>query len=113
VRFPAARLGIRSLGLYDRGVGFNRVTWTPGHDRKPIGASQFRHLARLRREREAQVREAAAGHALTGSLMSLAALLGSEVKDPSGRSVGRLSDVLVHWTTREAYPTVRAGECRQ
>jgi sporulation protein YlmC with PRC-barrel domain len=89
-------------------VGFNRVTWTPGHDRKPIGASRFRGLARLRREREARARETAAAHALKGSLMSLAALLGSEVKDADGRSVGRLSDVVVRWTTREAYPTVRA-----
>jgi len=32
--------------------------------------------------------------------MSLAALLGSEVKDPDRRGVGRLSDVVVHWTTR-------------
>jgi sporulation protein YlmC with PRC-barrel domain len=89
-------------------VGFNRVTWTPGHDRKPIGASQFGQLARLRRQREARVRETAAAHALNGSLMSLAALLGSEVKDADGRNAGRLSDVVVHWATREAYPTVRA-----
>jgi hypothetical protein len=40
--------------------------------------------------------------------MSLVALLGSEVKDPDGRSAGRLSDVVVHWTTRRAYPTVKA-----
>jgi len=96
------------LGAYDRGVGFNRVTWTPGHDRKPIGASQFRQLARLRRQREARARETAAAHALKGSLMSLAALLGSDVKDPDGRSVGRLSDVVVRWTTRGAYPAVKA-----
>jgi hypothetical protein len=93
-------VGILSPGTYDRGVGFNRVTWTPGHDRKPIGASNFRQLARLRRQREVRAREAAAARALKGSLMSLAALLGSQVKDPDGRSVGRLSDVIVHWTTR-------------
>jgi len=101
-------LGISSLGPYDRGVGFNRVTWTPGHERKPVGASNFRQLARLRRQREARAREAAAARALEGSLMSLAALLGSEVKDPDGRSVGRLSDVVVRWTTRGAYPAVEA-----
>jgi hypothetical protein len=89
-------------------VGFNRVTWTPGHERKPIGASHFRQLAKLRGQREERARETAAAHALTGSLMSLAALLGSEVKDPDGRSVGRLSDVVVHWTTRGSYPTVKA-----
>src|SRR5271166_6514110 len=89
-------------------MGFNRVTWTPGHDRKPIGASRFRGLARLRRQREARARETTAARALQGSLVSLAALLGSEVKDPDGRSVGRLSDVVVHWTTRGAYPPVKA-----
>jgi hypothetical protein len=89
-------------------VGFNRVTWTPGHDRKPVGASRFRGLARLRREREARARETTVARALEGSLVSLAALLGSEVRDPDGRSVGRLSDVVVRWTTRGAYPAVRA-----
>ena len=89
-------------------MGFNRVTWTPGHDRKPIGASRFRGLARLRRQREARARENTAARALQGSLASLAALLGSEVRDPDGRSAGRLSDVIVHWTTRGAYPPVKA-----
>jgi len=107
-RDPATALGIWLPGPYDRGMGFNRVTWTPGHERTPIGASGFRHLARLRRQREARARETAAAGALKGSLMSLAALLGSEVKDPDGRSVGRLSDVVVHWTTRGTYPAVKA-----
>ena len=107
-RDPATALGIWLPGPYDRGMGFNRVTWTPGHERTPIGASGFRHLARLRRQREARARETAAARALKGSLMSLAALLGSEVKDPDGRIVGRLSDVVVHWTRRGAYPTLRA-----
>jgi hypothetical protein len=107
-RGPASRLGISSLGPYDRCVGFNRVTWTPGHERESIDASHFRQLAKLRRQREARARETAAAHALRGSLISLAAVLGSEVKDSDGRSVGRLSDVVVHWTTREAYPTVKA-----
>jgi len=87
-------------------MGFNRVTWTPGHDRKPIGTSRFRQLARLRRQREGRARETAAGHALQGSLLSLAAVLGSEVRDPDARSVGRLTDVIVHWTMRGAYPHV-------
>jgi hypothetical protein len=90
------------------GVGFNRVTWTPGHERRPIGASRFRGLARLRRRREARARELTAARALSGSLVSFAALLGSEVKDPDGRSVGRLSDVVVHWTARGAYPRAKA-----
>ena len=41
--------------------------------------------------------------------------LGSEVRDPDGRSVGRLRDVVVHWTTRGAYPRREGdrGELRQ
>ena len=89
-------------------MGFNRVTWSPGHERKPVESSRFRELARLRRQREARARESTAAHALAGSLMSLAALLGSEVSDPDGRSVGRLRDVVVHWTTRGVYPRVKA-----
>ena len=34
-------------------MGFNRLTWSPGHERKPVGSSRFRELARLRRQREA------------------------------------------------------------
>ena len=89
-------------------MGFNRVTWSPGHERNPVESSRFRELARLRRQREARARESTAAHALAGSLMSLAALLGSEVSDPDGRSVGRLRDVVVHWTTRGVYPRVKA-----
>jgi hypothetical protein len=89
-------------------MGFNRVTWTPGHERKPIGASRVRGLAKLRRHHEARAREAVAARALEGSLISLAALLGSDVTDPDGRRVGRVRDVVVHWTTRGAHPPVRA-----
>jgi len=53
-------------------------------------------------------RETAAACALQGSPVSLAALLGSELRDPSGGSVARLSDVVVHWTMRGTYPTARA-----
>jgi len=49
-----------------------------------------------------------AAHELSGTLFSLAALLGTHVVDPHGRRIGRLSDVVVRWTTRGAYPRVRA-----
>lgn len=89
-------------------MGFNRITWTPGHERRPVDASRFRQLAKLRWRREAHAREATAARALGGTLISLAALLGSEVRDSEGRSVGRLADVIVHWTTRGVYPRVKA-----
>jgi sporulation protein YlmC with PRC-barrel domain len=60
-------------------MGFNWMTWTPGVTANPLG-----------------------------SLVSIAALLGSEVRDPDGHSAGRLSDVVVHWTTQGAYPSVKA-----
>jgi sporulation protein YlmC with PRC-barrel domain len=89
-------------------VGFNRVSWTPGRERDSVGAARFRRLARLRRRHEARARDMTVAHALSGRLVSLAALLGTDVKDPDGRSVGRLNDVVVHWTTRDAYPRVKA-----
>jgi hypothetical protein len=89
-------------------MGFNRVTWTPGHERKPIDGSRLRRLSKLRQQREARAHEAVAARALEGSLISLAALLGGEVRDPEARSVGRLRDVVVHWTTSGAHPPVKA-----
>jgi sporulation protein YlmC with PRC-barrel domain len=44
--------------------------------------------------------------ALEGSLISLAALLGTDVKDSDGRTVGRLADVVVRWEKSEMYPSV-------
>ena len=89
-------------------MGFNRVTWIPGRERRPIKASRFAEIARLREKRESRASDRSAGRALEGSLLSLAALLGTDVRDPEGRSVGRVRDVVVHWTTRDAYPPVRA-----
>jgi hypothetical protein len=57
----ATRLRISWLEHPSTGMGFNRVTWTPGHDRKPIGASRSPGLARLRRQRETRARESTAG----------------------------------------------------
>jgi hypothetical protein len=94
------------------GMGFNRLTWSPGHERHPIRQSRFRELSKLRRQREARARERTDARALSGALMSLAALLGSEVTDQDGQSVGRLRDVIVHWTSREAYPRAKAIEVR-
>ena len=47
-----------------------------------------------------------AARALHGSLISLAAVLGTDVKDEAGASVGRLRDVVVHWTRTASYPRV-------
>jgi hypothetical protein len=41
-------------------------------------------------------------------LISLAALIGSEVLDSAGKPVGRLQDVIVHWTRASAYPELKA-----
>ncbi len=85
-----------------------RLRWLPGHDRDPAAASRVHAIRRLREEEGRLWRERAAARELGGSLISLAALLGSGVKDPSGATVGRVRDVIVHWTTAAAYPPVTA-----
>ncbi len=52
--------------------------------------------------------ERAAARALEGSLISLAALLGSDVKDPAGHTAGQLRDVVVRWTRGASHPAVTA-----
>jgi hypothetical protein len=60
-------------------------------------------------ERRAQrARERAAARELAGSVMSLAALVGTDVRDANGDSVGRLRDVIVHWTKASVHPAVTA-----
>jgi sporulation protein YlmC with PRC-barrel domain len=63
-------------------------------------------LAKLREQREQAARDRVAERALEGSLISLAALLGTNVTDSDGRTVGRLTDVVVHWEKSETYPSV-------
>jgi uncharacterized protein (TIRG00374 family) len=73
-------------------MGFNRVTWTPGHQRKPIGPGRFRQLATLRRQREERARESAAAalpRTLRGGLDKAFAML--RRRDPS------LLGVLAAW----------------
>jgi len=41
-------------------------------------------------------------------MISLAALVGTDVQDSTGDSVGTLRDVVVHWTAATAYPAVTA-----
>ncbi len=89
-------------------MGFNRATWTPGHERDALPAAHFRQIAAIRERRERHALEALAARELEGSLVSLAALLGSDVKDPDGRTVGELRDVVVSWTARTPYPRMRA-----
>jgi hypothetical protein len=60
----------------------------------------------VRERRERTARDRVAARALEGALVSLAALLGTNVEDPDGRTVGRLVDVVVHWTKSTSYPTV-------
>jgi hypothetical protein len=60
----------------------------------------------VRERRERVARDRVAGRALQGALISLAALLGTNVEDPDGQSVGRVVDVVVHWTKAASYPIV-------
>jgi sporulation protein YlmC with PRC-barrel domain len=87
-------------------MGFNRPTWMPGLTRNPIAASREKQIARLREQRQDHAREKLAARELEGSLISLAALLGSDVKDSAGSTVGRLRDIVVRWTKGGSYPPV-------
>jgi sporulation protein YlmC with PRC-barrel domain len=89
-------------------MGFNKVTWTPGHDRHRTSDAHFSKLTRLRARGEQHARERIAARELEGSLVSLAALIGSAVKDPDGRHVGELRDVVVNWTASASYPRMTA-----
>ena len=87
-------------------MGFNHPFWKPAHHGGGISATTERQLAQLRAHRERRARESMALRALHGSLISLAAILGTDVKDEAGASVGRLRDVVVHWTRTASYPRV-------
>jgi sporulation protein YlmC with PRC-barrel domain len=89
-------------------MGFNKPTWTPGHNRHAEPDAHFRQLKRLRARGEQHARESIAARQLEGSLMSLAALLGSQVRDPDGHAVGELRDILVNWSAGTSYPPMTA-----
>jgi sporulation protein YlmC with PRC-barrel domain len=79
-------------------------------DRGPHGRA-----ARLRDARIRRMSEATSARELSEQFVSLAAVLGVRVTDASGRSVGRLRDVVVHWTEASTHPpvtgiVVRSGE---
>jgi hypothetical protein len=86
-------------------MGFNRPTWIPERERSAIAASRSKQIGKLREQRERRARENLAARELEGSLISLAALLGTDVKDAAGSTVGLLRDV-VRWTKGESYPPV-------
>ena len=89
-------------------MGFNKPSWTPGHERRGIPHDRFQRLQELRDRGEQRARDKLAARALQGSLISLAALLGSDVTDAAGGSVGKLRDVVVHWTKGAPYPRMTA-----
>jgi len=62
----------------------------------------------MRARQERQTRDRIAARQLEGSLLSLAALLGSDVNDAGGNKVGKLSDVVVRWTAGVPYPRMTA-----
>jgi sporulation protein YlmC with PRC-barrel domain len=87
-------------------MGFNRITWLPGRGSADAPGPRSNAVMQLRARREQAAHDRVAARALGGSLISLAAVLGSNVEDPEGRTVGRLEDVVVSWTNSDTYPTV-------
>ncbi len=89
-------------------MGFIGRKWLPGKERDPAAAARVSAVAQLREERARRWRESAAAHELEDSLISLAAILGTDVRDSGGEVVGRLRDVVVHWSDAAEYPTATA-----
>lgn len=90
------------------GHGIQQADVAPGHERSPLSRTRARELAKLRERSEHRDREKVAARELEGSLVSLAALLGTPVKDPDGRVVGAVRDVIVNWTVAASYPRMTA-----
>jgi hypothetical protein len=89
-------------------MGFNKPTWTPGHERNAVSGTHFKRLAEMRERRAQHMRQRLAARQLEGSLLSLAALLGAQVRDEGGDAVGELRDVVVRWTAGIPYPRMTA-----
>src|SRR5271165_2737645 len=85
-----------------------RRSWRPGRAAEADAGFPLDVVSSLRRARARRLRENASAQALQGSLVSLAALIGSEVLDSAEKPVGRLHDVVVHWTSTGAYPALKA-----
>ena len=81
--------------------------WLPGHERS-AGSRRTRGAADVAEYHDRRRKERAAARALEGSLISLAALVGSDVKDPDGHITGQLRDVVVRWTRGASHPAVTA-----
>lgn len=89
-------------------MGFNAVSWLPGRERHRTTHVRSRAISGLRAEAASRARERMAARALDGSLISLAALIGTNITDPRDRNVGRVRDVVVRWTCRGSYPAITA-----
>lgn len=89
-------------------MGFNRGSWLPGREHRRIERARARAISRLRVQAATRAHERIAARALEGSLISVAALVGAEVTDPQGRTVGRVRDIVVRWTRRASYPAMTA-----
>lgn len=87
-------------------MGFFRPNWVPGHGCTDQTTSRRTRLRDVAAQEERRARERAAARDLEGSLISLAALVGSGVDDPLGHRVGSLRDVVVRWTRGASHPAV-------
>jgi len=85
-----------------------RRSWRPGRGGDLDAHFPSEVVSSLREARARRLRDNASARALRGSLISLAALVGSEVRDSGGRPVGELRDVIVHWTRGAAHPRATA-----
>jgi hypothetical protein len=89
-------------------VSLIRRSWRPGRTLDADAHFPSEVVTGLRHARARRLHENASARALQGSLVSLAALIGSEVLDPAGKPAGKVRDVVVHWAGTSAHPAVKA-----
>lgn len=105
----------RSNDLGRTRTGRTFVAWGSTELAGCQGASATRSSRRARSRSPSCASNGSSAHvrpsrrvALEGSLISLAAVLGTEVKDSAGATIGQLRDVVVRWTRAGSYPAVTA-----
>jgi hypothetical protein len=85
-----------------------RRSWRPGRTVDADTEFPSEVISNLRQARARRLRENASARELQRSLVSLAALIGSELLDPAGKPVGQVRDVIVHWGSTSEHPAVKA-----
>ncbi|HMD56754.1 MAG TPA: hypothetical protein VKG82_04720 [Solirubrobacteraceae bacterium] len=85
-----------------------RTFWSPRKRHDAVATASSNAVRKVREDAARRWRDSQAARELEGSLISLAALIGTDVTNPDGEAVGQLRDVVVRWTSRTSHPAVTA-----